>query len=146
MGVRPTQGRFLAWLSEACLTDGAVDRAEALAHRSLVLNREAAFPYGVALAQRALGAAVGARGQPHDAMGHLEQALAMFESMSATYEAARTRLSLAELTLARGRPDVSAAYAGEAARVFESVGTAVYAARARRLEARATGSPEAKST
>jgi transcriptional regulator with AAA-type ATPase domain/tetratricopeptide (TPR) repeat protein len=135
LGVRPTQGRFLAWLSEAYLATGATDRADVAAHRSLEISREAAFPYGMALAERALGAAVGARGDVSGAEVCLTRVLRAFESMHAAFEVARTRLALAQLALAAGARDVGNTHAAEAERAFETLGAPAYAARARRLGA-----------
>ncbi|HEU4369878.1 MAG TPA: sigma 54-interacting transcriptional regulator [Methylomirabilota bacterium] len=133
LGVRPTQGRFLAWLSEACLAAGVVERAEALAAQSLEVNRTAGFPYGIALAERALGAAAGARGRFTEAEAHLAEALRMFESMQAAFEVARTRLSFADVAAAAGRREAVVEHAGEAERAFLALGAPPYATRARRL-------------
>jgi transcriptional regulator with AAA-type ATPase domain/tetratricopeptide (TPR) repeat protein len=141
LGVRPTQGRFLAWLSEACLAQGVADRAEALANRGLEISRQAVYPYGVALAERALGTAIGASGRFGEAGVHLAEALRMFESMQAAFESARTRLARAEFAAASGERDAAARQAAEVEQALEMLDAPAYAARARRLRERATGSP-----
>jgi tetratricopeptide (TPR) repeat protein len=133
LGVRPTQGRFLAWLSEALLAEGAIDRADAVARRSLEINRAAVFPYGIALAERALGAVAAARGRAGEAEVYFRGALRAFESMHAAFEVARTRLALAGLALAAGRRDEAARQAADAERAFAELGAPPYAERARRL-------------
>ncbi len=140
-GVRPTQSRFLAWLSEASLAQGVADRAEALALRGLEMSRQAVFPYGVALAERALGAAIGACGRFSEAEAHLTEALRMFEAMQAAFESARTRLSLAELAAASGELDAAARQAAEVEQALGRLDAPAYAARARRLRERLAGSP-----
>jgi hypothetical protein len=67
---------MLAWfttvLAEAYLAAGDPERTHETASRGLALAREAAFPYGLGLATRALGRLARARGQHDEAARLLE--------------------------------------------------------------------------
>ena len=88
---RQTQSRFMALLSEAYTALGDVDRAEAVAHEALRLADLVQHRYAAALANRALAAVAQQRGRRDDAARYLTTALAMFESIEAGPEVARTR-------------------------------------------------------
>jgi tetratricopeptide (TPR) repeat protein len=99
---RSPQGAFRVLLGHAQLMCGAVDRAAKLAEEGLALARETGYRLSVGWAERLLGLIARARGSDEVALGFLEQALATFTVGSARFEAARTRLLLAELTARLG--------------------------------------------
>jgi len=124
------RGLAQALQAEAHRLAGARDRADALARSSLETTTHAKYWYGVGFARRALGRAA-ADEQRLDAAGtELEEALRVFESIQADFEAARTRLDLAAVARARGDSDRAREYLALARQAFESVDAPLYVARA----------------
>jgi tetratricopeptide (TPR) repeat protein len=100
--VRQHEGLFLAFLADAHRLLGDLERATALARRSLEVGRAAGYAVGVGTAQRALGRVALAQGDHAAAAVPLEEALATFGSIGARLEMARTRELLAEVCRGRG--------------------------------------------
>lgn len=130
---RPLQGWFTAFLAEAWLARGELERARAQATRALELTRDAQFVYGSGWAQRTLGRIATAEGAHAEARRYLDQAGATFESLHARYDVARTRLDLAALAHACGAPDEAAAQLAEARRGLVALNVPRYVERAERL-------------
>jgi hypothetical protein len=84
----------------------------------LQLSVAAGFPYGLGVAQRAMGAVALAEGDVPKALGHLGEALETFSRIEASYEVARTHVALARGEHARGDPIAAATHLASARRLF----------------------------
>src|SRR6266542_245638 len=126
---RPSLALVCAWLSEALLGRGQLQRAEELAGEGLALSEEFGFPFTQALARRALGRIARARDAREESEGHFQTAYKGFQSLGAAYEGARTLLDLAALADASGRPEVAAIHLATARKAFSDLGVAFYATR-----------------
>jgi transcriptional regulator with AAA-type ATPase domain/tetratricopeptide (TPR) repeat protein len=115
---------MLAWfttvLADAYLAAGEPERAHQAASRGLALAREAAFPYGAALATRTLARIARSRGRLDEAARLAAEALDTFQVIEARYESARTGLELAAIAAARGDPAAAQTYLAEARRLFQA--------------------------
>lgn len=78
--------------------------------------------------------AVASRALP-EADAHLREALSVFTAIDARFEAARTRLDLADLERCRRDEAAAAAHRGEARRLFEALGLPAQVAAVDRLAA-----------
>jgi tetratricopeptide (TPR) repeat protein len=121
-GHTPMLAWFTTVLAEAYLAAGDTGRAHEAASRGLSLAREAAFPYGLGLAVRALGRLARARGLRDEAARLLGEALDTFRTIDARYEQARTCLDLAALAAARDDAGARQAHLAEARRLFQALG------------------------
>jgi DNA-binding NtrC family response regulator/tetratricopeptide (TPR) repeat protein len=117
-GVASVQGLVEAWLAEAELRAGRPEAARELASSGLQLSVAAGFPYGLGVAQRAMGAVVLAEGDARSALGHLGEALETFSRIEASYEVARTHVLLARGERARGDLAAAATHLDTACRLF----------------------------
>ena len=126
---RPSRALVCAWLSEALLGRGQLQRAEELGGEGLALSEEFGFPFTQALAQRALGRIARARDAREESEGHFLAAYKGFQSLGAAYEGARTLLDLAALDDASGRPEAAAIHLATARKAFSDLGVAFYATR-----------------
>ncbi len=115
---RSGQGRFLSILGEAFFIEEQFDRAEHLALQGLEISREAQHPYGVGFAQRLLGRLAQVRGAFGEAHQHLSEALQIFTSSEARFEAGKTLLAPAELAHAQGHGELFQRNLEEAHRLF----------------------------
>jgi hypothetical protein len=77
------------------------------ADRAVALMRDGSYPYGLGWTRRVLGHIARATGDLEPALAASADALAIFTSIHARFEAARTQLELAELAQAHG--DVASA-------------------------------------
>jgi DNA-binding SARP family transcriptional activator len=116
--------RISAWLAEAWLLRGDVDRARAVATRALEQTTATGHRYGRGEAARALGRLEAATGDPAAAEARLAEALAAFAGMEADFEAARTHVALAEVRRKRGDGAGAAAALAEARVLFDRLGLA----------------------
>jgi ATP/maltotriose-dependent transcriptional regulator MalT len=107
-------------LADAYLAAGEPERAHQAASRGLALAREAAFPYGAALATRTLARIARSRGRLDEAARLAAEALDTFQVIEARYESARTGLELAAIAAARGDPAAAQTYLAEARRLFQA--------------------------
>jgi tetratricopeptide (TPR) repeat protein len=126
---RPSRALVCAWLSEALLGRGQLQRAEELAGEGLALSEEFGFPFTQALARRALGRIARARDAREESEGHFLAAYKGFQSLGAAYEGARTLFDLAALADASGRPEAAAIHLATARKAFSDLGVAFYATR-----------------
>jgi DNA-binding CsgD family transcriptional regulator len=101
------------------LATGAVQRATARALELSETAPDAVKAYG----ERALGRCLMASGQPDAATAHLEQAMELFAARELVYEAARSRLLLAE-SLSAARPQAAVGEARVALEELERLGAA----------------------
>src|SRR5262249_38712187 len=90
----------------------------------------------VGWARRALGRITLEQGDATEALAHLETARCAFESVQAYFQAARTRLLIAEASHRQNRLDDVAQQLGAALETFTTLRVAKYAARTERLAAR----------
>jgi ATP/maltotriose-dependent transcriptional regulator MalT len=94
---------------------GAARRGDALAELGLALGCQVMVAHGERMRGRALGA-----GDPRGARRHLDGAIAEFVRMEMPYEAARTRLLLAEISYGT-EPEIAATEARAALTAFDSL-------------------------
>jgi hypothetical protein len=100
---RPTQDvESLAFLAEAHVLAHDASRGLELARRATELAQIEGSPFNVGLAERAAGRAARATDDAQAGEAHLGRALEAFQSASATFEAAMTRLELARALAAHG--------------------------------------------
>jgi tetratricopeptide (TPR) repeat protein len=115
---------MLAWfttvLAEARLSAGEPEQARQAATRGLALARDAAFPYGVGLAARALARIARTAGRLEDAADFAARALQAFRGIEARYEEARTELELAAIAAARAEPTAARTALAEARRLLRA--------------------------
>src|SRR5262249_39944340 len=95
--IKTSERRYLALPGEAYLASGDVARARETAGRALALSQADGAPLNIGLAQRALGRIGRAQGDLDEAERLLCQALGTFTACGAQFEAARTRMDVAEV-------------------------------------------------
>ncbi|HKZ07109.1 MAG TPA: AAA family ATPase [Methylomirabilota bacterium] len=132
---RQVHGLFSAYLSEAIYITGDLDGARRAATLALTLAREAQFPYGKGLVHRLLGRIAQATNSFEEAHKLLEEAQALFQSIEAQHEVARTELALAELAHAAGQEEDCRARTARAYASFERLGLPRFMERTQRLAA-----------
>jgi tetratricopeptide (TPR) repeat protein len=142
---RQLEGWFTAWLSEALLLSGQIEKALQLASQGVEIARHVGDGYGVGLAQRALGRIYQASGALSQAETHLKGALDTFTSIQARFEAGRTHLSLAEVAYAQGNQAGVTTSLREAQELFRALRVWKYVARTEEL-ARGFGAPPFEQT
>lgn len=123
--LRPAQGGFRILLAHAYLLEGDVDHAERVGKEGLALTRETRYGLGIGWGQRLLGLIARMRSDAENARLGLEEALATFVSIGAGFEAARTRLLLAEVLWARDEAAATRLVA-EARKAFEALAVPRY--------------------
>ena len=129
-GAASGEARFLGCLADAYLLDGAVALAHDTATRALALSVALGHPWSRAWAERSLGRAALVRGDRGGAGQHFRSALEQFDALKGQFEAARTRIDLAELLHAGGRV-ADARHALEVARAeFTALEVPIWEARA----------------
>jgi DNA-binding SARP family transcriptional activator len=134
-GSRAGIGYVLAFLAEAWLDRGDRRRARALAEESLAVLRESRSDYWLQLTRRMLGRIARAEGALDEAESALAQALEGLAAIGSRFEAARTRLDLAELEHARGQTAAAAAHLAAARETFVALQVPRYVERADALAA-----------
>jgi DNA-binding NtrC family response regulator/tetratricopeptide (TPR) repeat protein len=111
----------LTRLSLAELGAGNVDKAKVHADEAISRARAIEFPFGEALARRALGLLAQADAQPDPAVDHLTTALEMFARMEARYHEAVVRLDLAGPLTTIGARDIATRHLAAAAATFNDL-------------------------
>lgn len=129
-GMQQILGWFSAFLAEALLASGRLEPARHHAQAGLEISRDAAFGYGLGLAQRALGRIGAGSGEADGGRRHLEEALATFTALEVPFEAARTRLDLGRLAASEGDEAAAGHELAQARRAFEELEVTAYATRA----------------
>jgi tetratricopeptide (TPR) repeat protein len=124
---------FGGFLAGAYRSAGRVDEAREAAERALSLSRRLGYPWSTALAQRELGRVALASGDLAGAESRLGEALEAFIGMDAVFEAAVTRLDLAELARRRGQDDEAARLLDVCRGSFTELGSPSYVARTESL-------------
>jgi tetratricopeptide (TPR) repeat protein len=124
---------FSGFLAGAYRSAGRVDEAREAAERALSLSRRLGYPWSTALARRELGRVALASGDLAGAESRLCEALEAFIGMDAVFEAAVTRLDLAELARRRGQDDEAARLLDVCRRSFTELGSPSYVARTEAL-------------
>jgi tetratricopeptide (TPR) repeat protein len=104
---RQHRSMFTAYLSEAYLVAGDLDRATEMGLEGLNAGKFG-HTYGVGWSRRVLGRIAQRRGDRSQAQRHLEDALECFRSSEAPLEVGRTLLALAEVTLSTETPSAAA--------------------------------------
>jgi len=132
-GFAQLQGWFTVFLAEARRQTGDLEQATTLALQGLAYSTEARSPYGLALAQRALGRISYAQGDLTAAETYLDQALQTFATMETRYDLGRVRLDLALLTHAKGDQAGATLHLHEANRLFVALQLPAHIARAQEL-------------
>jgi len=127
---RPAEAWFGALLADARRLQGRHDEAAAVAMRAGAVARDLGFPFAGALAQRALGRALWARGAKDDADRMLAEAAQTFHAIEAELEAARTLLDHAAVAAAGGDVARAGALARSARSTFLQLDVPVHVARA----------------
>jgi DNA-binding NtrC family response regulator/tetratricopeptide (TPR) repeat protein len=132
---RHFQCLFTAYLTEALLLTGDLERAGRVGAEGLALATEAKFHYGTALIRRQLGRLALANGATAEASRILHDARELFVSIEAQHEVGRTELALAELAHARADAAALRAHLEQAHALFTHLGLPRYVERAERLAA-----------
>lgn len=127
---------FKGWLAEALLWNGRIDDALATADQAVRIARELRYPWGIALARRALGRIALARGAMTEAEDHLGASLSALDGMGARFDAACVLLSLAESAAGRSDPSRAAVRLHEALGRFRQLDAPRYAEHALALATR----------
>jgi tetratricopeptide (TPR) repeat protein len=137
---------FTGFLAGAHRSAGRVEEAREVAEGALALSDKLRYPWSVALARRELGRVALASGDLAGAESRLCEALEAFIGMDAVFEAAVTRLDLAELARRRGQDDEAARLLDVCRRSFTELGSPSYVARtealARALDGMSRPGPE----
>src|SRR5262245_46589363 len=145
-GARAPARIRLAFLAEAWLGRGDRGRARALAEESLAILREGRFDFWLELTKRRLGRIAWAEGAVADAESSLTQALEGFAAIGSRFEAARTRLDLADLEHARGHAAAATAHLVAARETFIALDVPYYVERADALAAPSAPGPGVPGT
>ena len=87
---------FTGWLSLALLGTGDDEGAAERARAAVRLSRDVGYPWSSATALAAVGRVAFARGDVHEAIASLTEAVGDFTTMGCRHDAAVTRLALAE--------------------------------------------------
>jgi tetratricopeptide (TPR) repeat protein len=132
---RHFQCLFTAYLAEALLLTGDLERARRVAADGLALATEAKFHFGTALIRRQLGRLALADGAIGEASRLLHDARELFVSIEAQHEVGRTELALAELAHAQADDAARRAHLAQAHALFAHLGLPRYVERAERLAA-----------
>ena len=135
---------FGGFLAGAYRSAGRIDEAREAAEGALSLSRRLGYPWSTALAQRELGRVALAAGDLAGAESRLDEALEAFTGMDALFEAAVTRLDLAELARRRGRDDEAARLLEVCRQSFAAMGSPSYLARTESLARRHAGRRQAQ--
>ena len=143
---RVSDARFGAFLADAYLLKGDAAQARAVALEARQVGREVGYEWGQAWAERALGRAAHALGDPAAGAAHMRVALERFAALDAAFETARTAFHLAE-TLHAGAGAAAAAPALRQAHAgFAALDVPIWTARAADLARRLGLDPDASSS
>jgi DNA-binding SARP family transcriptional activator/class 3 adenylate cyclase len=130
---------FGGFLAGAYRRAGRIDEAREAAERALSLGEELGYPWAITLARRELGRVDLAAGNLAGAERRLGEALEAFSAMDSGFEAAVTRLDLAELAGLRGDLEEAAEQLDRCQARFAASGAPAYLARAESLARRLDG-------
>jgi tetratricopeptide (TPR) repeat protein len=130
---RHAQGLFTAYLSSALYLAGNPARARQVAADVIELDTRARFHYGKGLVRLVEGRIALAEGAHARALELFTEARAVFVSIEAQHEVARTELAVAELAHARGDVEACRSHAINARGLFVKLGVPRYVERAERL-------------
>ena len=119
-----SRARLLAPYVEIVLSTGDTTAARAAAEELREVAATLGTPLLRAHAARAAGAVLGAEGEPKAALVELRSAFNEFHALGVRYDAARTRLLIAEACAAVGDHDAAAMESGAARVVLDSLATA----------------------
>jgi class 3 adenylate cyclase/tetratricopeptide (TPR) repeat protein len=136
--MRASQGRHMAFLSEAYRVQGDLDKAHELALQALQIAEDTQNLYMVGWIQRTLGRIAQASDSLEEAQRRLEEALRTFATLAAQFEMGRTHLDLAALAQAQGNLVVVTTHLRTAHGLFETLRVPHYVERTAQL-ARALG-------
>jgi tetratricopeptide (TPR) repeat protein len=125
----------MAYLSEAYLLKGEIDRAAEISAEAASICRDDNFKVATAYSERALGLVARARGSLAQARGHLETALKLFASIDTRFQVARLQLLLAEVCHAAGDTVVAAERLQASLETFRRLRVPRYVERAEQLAA-----------
>jgi tetratricopeptide (TPR) repeat protein len=114
-------GRMMAFLAEAYLRTGDLERANEMARQAVAIGREGGSRWALGWAQRTLGRLARARGAYAVAHLHLEEALATFSAIDARLETGLTQLDLVEVAHALGDQHQARAGLAVAIRLFQDL-------------------------
>ncbi|MCK1638167.1 AAA family ATPase [Bradyrhizobium sp. 157] len=131
--VRSGEMRCLAFLSEAQLLAGDLDRAGETASRALELEQSDGLTFSSGLVLRALGRIDIARNDFDEAEARLLRALSAFEQCGAAFEVARTLADLAALFAHKSERKAARGYLAAALIGFRRAGAPRRIAEARRV-------------
>ena len=118
------RARLLAPYVEIVLCTGDTSAARDAVEELRAVAATLGTPLLRALAGRAAGAVLGAEGEPKAALVELRSAFTEFHALGVRYDAARTRLLMAEACAAVGDHDAAAMESGAARVVLDSLATA----------------------
>lgn len=133
---RQAQGWFMAYLSEAYLLKGQIEKAQELATQSLEIGREASYGWVVGCAEWDLGRIALARSNFSEAELHFKEALKNFSAMQMQFEVGRTYLALVELNHAQENKEVARQYLIEAYNLFKALRVPKYVEQVEQLAQR----------
>jgi tetratricopeptide (TPR) repeat protein len=125
----------LTFIGETLRLQGRLDEAAGFVERGIQNATRVGYAYAMGFAHRIAGRIARDRGLVLEASSQLRQALEIFERASAVFEAARTRLDLAEVAAQRGDRTEARGELTAAARTFQSLGATAYGDRTTRLAA-----------
>ena len=120
---------------ETLRLQGRLDEAAGFVERGIQNATRVGYAYAMGFAHRIAGRIARDRGLVPEASSQLRQALEIFERASAVFEAARTRLDLAEVAAQRGDRAEALGELTAAAKTFRSLGTTAYGDRTATLAA-----------
>jgi tetratricopeptide (TPR) repeat protein len=118
---RQVQSWFHTFLGEAYGMREHMEKAGDLARQGLHLAETVNNPWGVGIAQRALGRIAHRSGNLTEAENLLQKALSVFKGIQAQYELARTHLDLAALAHAQGNRNTATEYLSTASAWFQKL-------------------------
>jgi ATP/maltotriose-dependent transcriptional regulator MalT len=132
---RQIQASWKAYLAEAYLLNGRLEKARSLAREALEISLATAYALGVGTAQRTLGRIAQAAGTPDEAQAYLNQAVETLTTVNARYLIARAHLDLAFLASARGDRKAAASSLRAAHELFGALNAPNLVNRAEQLAA-----------
>ncbi len=115
------QSRFKTFLSEAYLLDGQIEKASNLARQAVELAKDIKHPWGIGIAQCALGRIAHASDNLAEADSHLQESLETFSSIQARYHQARTHFDLAALSYTQDNHDTATTHLSTAYSWFKKL-------------------------
>lgn len=130
--------RLLAAFVDTAIAAGEIEDARAASDELATTASDIATPGLQALARRARGAVTLAEGAPREALAALRDACQRWHALDAPYEAARTRLLIAQACRALADEDAAARELEAAQASFEQLGAVPDARRAHQLRGETT--------